>query len=242
MKLLRFPVYITLVAASIVSLAAQNLPEFQPALLGNHKKSLVNLLNAHSLMDRGQKDGMVMFEVVINEQGYGYNSRCYRGSANTDLLQKEVMDEIEQAQFEPAVYNHTRVVALMQGTVMFLIHDGKPMVRIFLNQEDAEIKAGHDFVAPQYCFATGNTAFRIFYMPLQPGGVGVIGLDVDARGKVTGRKVVYEYPPESKFGQIVAGRIGEATFIPGYRNGKPTACHFNLTATFRGPGKRAKTG
>src|SRR5436305_978 len=90
-----------------------------------------------------------------------------------------------QAQFEAAVYNHTHVVAYMQGTVMFLIHDGKPMVRIFLNQEDDEIKAGRDFIAPQFAWATGNHAFKWASEPLLPGGVAVLGLDIDATGHIT---------------------------------------------------------
>ncbi len=183
-----------------------------------------------------------MFETGITQLGEGYNSRCYRGSANTEMLQKEVLGEIDQAQFEPAVFNHTHVTAYMQGTVMFLIHDGKPMVRVFLNQEDSEIKAGHDFIAPQFCFATGNTAFRNFYMALPPGGVAVVTLDVDTKGHVTGKKVVYEHPPGMNYGGIIVGHIGDALFVPAFRDGKATACHFNWTTIFIGPGKHGKTG
>ncbi len=242
MKLRLSCLYLALLVACAMPVVAQGLPEFRPALIGNHKKALINLINAQSLMERGQKDGTVMFETGITELGEGVNSRCYRGSANTEMLQKEVLGEIDQAQFEPAVFNHNHVGCYMQGTVMFLIHDGKPMVRIFLNQEDSEIKAGHDFIAPQFCFAAGNTAFRTFWMALPPGGVAVVGLDVDTKGHVVGKKVVYEYPPGMNYGGIIVGHIGDGLFVPGFRNGKPTACHFNWTAVFVGPGKRGKTG
>lgn len=242
MNFRRFPLCLPLLIVFVGSLAAETLPEFRPALIGHHRKALINLINVRSLMERGQKDGTVMFETGISELGQGYSSRCFRGSPNTELLQKEVMGQIDQAQFEAAVYRHTHVTAYIQGTVMFLIHDGKPMVRIFLNQDENEIKAGHDFIAPQYCFATGNTAFRNFTMPLPPGGVAVVGLDIDATGHVTGRKMVYEYPPGMNYGNIILSNIGEALFIPGFRNGKPTACHFNWTAVFRGAGKSSKTG
>ncbi len=160
MNIHRFHLAPVLLLLSTLPLRAQNLPEFRPALIGTHPKALINLINAKGLMERGQKDGTVMFETGITELGYAANSRCYRGSAGTDMLQQEVLGRIDQAQFEPAVYNHTHVACYMQGTVMFLIHDGKPMVRIFLNQEDDEIKAGHDFIAPQFCFAAGNHAFN----------------------------------------------------------------------------------
>lgn len=130
----------------------------------------------------------------------------------------------------------------MQGTVMFLIHDGKPMIRVFLNQDDNEIRAGRDFIAPQFAWAAGNHAFKYMSEPLLPGGVAVLGLDIDAKGHVTGTKVVYEHPPGMHYGKLVATHLGEALFIPGFRNGKPVACHFNWTAVFTGAGKRAKTG
>lgn len=219
-----------------------DLPEYRPALIGTYPKSLINLINAKGLMERGQKDGTVMFETGITELGDGYNSRCYRGSAGTEMLQKEVLGRIDQAQFEPAVYNHTRVGCYMQGTVMFLIHDGKPMLRIFLNQDDNEIKAGHDFIAPQFCFAAGNHAFKWFNEPLLPAGVAVLGMDIDATGHVTGRKVVYEHPADGHYGALVMGHVGDALFVPGFRNGKPVACHFDWTLMFTGARKHYGTG
>src|SRR5664279_3364282 len=102
MKLRPFWLYLALLVASTVPVVAEGLPEFRPALIGNHKKALINMINAQSLMERGQKDGTVMFETGITELGEGVNSRCYRGSANTEMLQKEVLGRIDQAQFEPA--------------------------------------------------------------------------------------------------------------------------------------------
>jgi hypothetical protein len=183
-----------------------------------------------------------MFECGITEQGYGYNSRCFRGSPNTDLLQQEVLGQIDQAQFEPAVYNHFHVTAYMQGTVMFLIHDGKPHVRIFLNQEDSEIKGGKDFIAPQFAWVPNNTKFKWIETPPTPGGVAVLGLDIDATGHVHSAKVVYEHPAEMHFGGLVAGPIRDALFIPAFRDGKPVACHFNWPVVFTGPGRRSRTG
>src|SRR3954468_7460819 len=190
MKLLRVSFCLALLAVAAVQVSGESLPQFRPALIGNQKKSLINLINAQGLMERGQKDGTVMFETGISELGDGFSSRCYRGSPGTELLQKEVLGRIDQAQFEAAVYNHTHVLAYMQGTVMFLIHDGKPMIRIFLNQEDSETKAGRDFIAPQFAWAAGNKAFKWFREPLLPSGVAVLGLDIDTTGQLTGKSVV----------------------------------------------------
>jgi len=67
-------------------------------------------------------------------------------------------------------------------------------------------------------------------------------MDVDATGHVVGRKVVYEHPPEGHYGQLVIGHVGDALFVPGFRNGKPVACHFNWTLIFTGGSKRPRTG
>lgn len=38
--------------------------EFRPALLGHHRRSLVNLIDTQGLMKRGQKDAIVMFSTA----------------------------------------------------------------------------------------------------------------------------------------------------------------------------------
>jgi len=225
--------------------AAENLPRYRPALLGNHTRSLVNLINTKSLMDRGQRDGTAMFECGVTQLGHGYDSRCYRGSPNTEMLQKEILERIDQTQFEPAVYNYVHVGVYIAGTVMFLIHDGKPQLRIFLHQEESELKAGRDFVAPQFAFVRGNVKFRNFYSPPNApghGGVVSLGLDVDATGRVQGVRVEYEHPPGMGFGAAAAGPVRDALFIPGFRDGKPVSCHFTWAMIFTGPGRQMSTG
>lgn len=79
-------------------------------------------------------------------------------------------------------------------------------------------------------------------MPLLTGCVAVLGVDVDATGYVTGKKVVYEHPAGMNYGSLVATHMTGALFVPGFQNGKPTACHFNWTLIFAGGKKRTGTG
>jgi hypothetical protein len=220
-------------------------PQFRPALLGHHKRSLVNLIDTQSLMKRGQGNAVVMFSCVVGSTGFGGWSRCYRGSPDSEMFQKELMARIDQAQFEPAIYNGSKVAVYLSGTANFFVKDGKPHLRIFLNQEDADLQAGRDFVAPQYAFAPGNMDYKgIFYPPDAPrqGGVVSLKLDVTAQGVVTGSRVAYEYPPGKGFGAYAAGPVLKANFIPGFRDGKPVATTFTWNLIFTGPGRQMKTG
>src|SRR4051812_12897662 len=219
--------------------------EFRPALLGNHKRSLQNLINAESLMKRGQKDAILMFEVGVLEMGDGVSSRTYRESPNSDLLRKEVLGRLDQAQFEPAMYKGSHVPVWLHGTVMFLIKDGKPHVRIFLNQSDDDLKAGRDFVEPQIAFVPNNPKYQGIYFPPQaPGRSAIVSLklSVDVTGHVNSSSVVYENPPGQGFGAQAVGPIRDAIFIPGFRNGKPVPCQFTWTMIFFGVGRQMKTG
>lgn len=223
---------------------AQN-PQFRPALLGHHKRSLVNLIDTQSLMKRGQGDAVVMFSCSINSAGFGGWSRCYRSSPNSEMFQKELMARIDQAQFEPAIYNGAKVAVYLSGTANFFVKDGKPHLRIFLNQEEGDLLNGRDFVAPQFAFAPGNPDYKgIFYPPGAPGqpGVASLELDVTAQGSVQNARVVYEHPPGRGYGAYSAGPVRKATFIPGFRNGKPVACKFTWNLIFTGPGRQMKTG
>ena len=83
------------------------------------------------------------------------------------LLGKEIMDRSGRAQFVPAVYKHQHVGVLLTGTVPFSIAAGKPHLRIFLNQEESDLKQGRDLIAPNLLLlpAIRNTrAFTILAM------------------------------------------------------------------------------
>ena len=158
-----------LAGACVLPGFAEPLPEFRPALLGHHRRSLVNLIDTQALMKRGQGNALVMFSCSINAQGFAGWSRCYRSSPDSELLQRELLARIDQAQFEPAVYRGAKVGVYLCGTANFFIKDGKPHLRIFLHQEDEDLLAGRDFVAPQFTFAPGNMDYKgIFYPPDAP--------------------------------------------------------------------------
>lgn len=234
-----------LLSASVASSAIAAEGRFRPAVLGHHKRSLVNLIDTQGLMKRGQGDAVVMFSCGVNAGGFVPWSRCYRGSPNSELLQKEIMSRLEQAQFEPAIYNGAKVAVYLCGTVNFFIKDGKPHLRVFLNQEESDLQSGRDFVAPQYAFAPGNMDYKgIFYPPDAPWQAGVtsLKLNVTEQGAVTNAQVVYEYPPGKGFGPYAAGPVMKASFIPGFRNGKPVSSNFTWNLIFTGPGKQMKTG
>jgi hypothetical protein len=224
---------------------AESLPRYRPALLGNHKQSLINTIDTQMLLKRGQGDGFVMFGCGVSQSGDGYWSRTYRCSPNTELLQKEILGRIDRAIFEPAVYKGSRVGVYLMGAVVFAVRDGKPHLRIFLHQEEDDLKKGNDFIAPQFAFAPGNTKFKgIYYPPQAPGSPGLasLKLSVNELGEVQAASVTYEHPPGMGFGTQAVGPIRDAAFIPGFRNGKPVACQFNWTIIFTGTGRQMKTG
>ena len=225
--------------------AAEKLPDIRPALLGNHKRSLINLLDADAMMKRGQGDAIVMFTMGVGALGYGGGMQVYRSTPKSEILQKELLNRQRQAQFEPAVYGGIRRGVYIDGTVVFTIVDGKPRLRIFLNREESELNRNADFIAPQLVFLPGNTLFKGFrYPPAAPGvaGMGLVTLDVDAKGKATVVKVAYEYPPNLGFGAAAAGPFRYVDFIPEFRNGKPVSCRFSTPIILQGPGVSAKTG
>lgn len=224
---------------------AENLPQFRPALLGHHKQSLINTIDTQMLVKRGQGDGFVMFGCAVSQYGSGYWSRTYRCTPNTELLQKEVLGRIDGAMFEPAVYKGSRVGVYLLGAVVFAVRDGKPHLRIFLNQEEDDLKKGDDFIAPQFASAPGNPQFKgIYYPPQAPGSPGLasLKLNVNEMGQVQAASVTYEHPAGMGFGTQAVGPIRDAAFIPGFRNGKPVACQFNWTIVFTGPGRQMKSG
>lgn len=221
---------------------AQAASEFRPAVLAPGRSSLVNLIDTKALMKHGQGSGMVMFTAVIATRGdtRRYFTRVYGGTPGTEVLTKELIGKIDRAIFHPALYRGTPQDAMISGTVVFAVAEGKPHLRVYLNQEKEDLKKDNDFIAPQLIFLPGTWFNKegLRYPAKANGQAGTVAvrLDIGLDGKVNGQKLLYEAPKGMDFGGQVMMDIKEATFLPGYRNGKPVSCSFTLSVIYRGVG------
>src|SRR5947207_7993525 len=221
---------VTLLSLLSAPVLAETQPEFRPALLGSYRRSLINTIDTQSLMKRGQGDAVVMFTAGISASGYGYVWETYRGTPNSQILSKELMDRTRQAQFEPAVYKHQHVGVILAGTVSFSVVAGKPHLRIFLNQEESDLKQGRDFIAPQLAFAAGNPKYEGVWYPghaMTGPGVAAVILDIDVNGKVQNAILAHEHPARKGVVTEAVDGLRKAVFFPVLRNCK--AVHFRFT-------------
>lgn len=226
---------------------AEALPEFRPALIANTKRSLINVIDVQSLMKRGQGNATVMFSCLVSQLGVSFDGFYFRGTPGSEKLGMEVARRCHLAEFFPAVYKHNLVDAWINGTVTFVIIDGKPHLRIYLNQEQDDLLKGRDFVAPQFVISAGLSKFRGFRPPQKASnheGIAVAAIEVDATGNVVHSRIAYEYPPNMGFGEEIAGRIRDAVFVPGFRGGHPVDSHIEWPVIYRVPGRShpVKTG
>jgi hypothetical protein len=225
-----FPLVLaSLLSATFGNLAAEQLPEMRPALLGDGPRSLVNLINTEYLIKKGQPDAMVMFSCAVGTTGRGGDMVAYRGTPNSDPLAEAAIDACPKAIFIPAVYHHQNVNTLLAGTIIFRTVNGKPHLRIYLNQESEHLLRGDDFIAPQWIAVPGEK-FKGFGPPPNPYGLAatvVVRITADATGKLLDSKLVFETPPGKGFGATVMNKMGEITFLPGYLHGQPVACSAN---------------
>lgn len=233
---------VSLVVASLPGIRAESLPDFRPALMGNFRRALVNLIDTKALVKQGQKDAVVFFTCRVEANGLGGVIDVYRCTANSELLQQQLLERNPVAMYEPGVFQHHQVVVKVTGTAVFVVREGQPHLRIFLNPEEEDLKRARDFIAPQFAFAPGNT----FASHLRPptydwtrGGVALLNLDIDLAGKVQGVNVAYEYPPGLGLGAAAAEPIRYALFIPGFRDGKAVACRFTYPVLFQ-TGRKTK--
>ena len=227
-------------------LHAETLPDRRPALPGSGPGSLVNLIDAEALFQKGQRDAWVMFECAVAGDGVVFGSDFFTASPNANLLKNEIRRRLRQTRFIPAVYNHKRTTAWFAGTVVFVVANGRPRLRLYANQDFDEIKRGADFVAPQLIYVPNRDLSNL---PDYPGEArhreasGVVKLrhSVDANGKTTDVKLISERAhgrlgpaPASgfQFGEYLTKAVPLLDFMPGYRNGRPTATSYTLTWWF----------
>lgn len=214
---------------------AANLPDMRPALIGSGSQSLINLIDAKGLVQRGQGHGAIRFLAFVRPNGSTVASRVYGGTPGTDLLKFDVRTCLRTCQFIPAVYNHQRVYAYFYGTVVLGLVDGKPRLRIFANQEQSQLENESDFIQPQ-SFEVPNHYYEPQKYPDKSwwsddsGTVVVVRENIDATGKVEDLQVEKEIPPGQHRGETALKSIREVTFLPAFRNGRPvdSVTHVNF--------------
>jgi hypothetical protein len=224
---------------SLGSLSAEQLPEMRPAFLVTGPRSLVNLIDTESLMKRGQGDAVVMFSCDVADNGSCYLVVTYRGTPNSGPLTEEIVAKCPRSKFIPAVYQHKNVNAVVSGAVIYRVLQGKPHLRIYLNQETERLLHGEDFISPQGIYFYGQKIKGIEY-PKGSDNISatvVFTINVDATGKVKGSKLVFESPLGRGFGNEVMSKINNFVWLPGYLHGKAVACSATLQFVFRGAGR-----
>jgi len=182
-----------------------------------------------------------MFSCSVKKDGSVLSISTYRGTPDSKLLEQEVLKKLSAAanpKFIPAIYNHFPVDAIYYGTVMFAIVDGKPRLRIFSNQERAELAKESDFIGPQP-FWGGDSKFGGFHYPskstapVQVDGSVELALKVDATGQLQDLKLLSEQPPFIGFGDAAFDDMSKARFIPAFRDGKPVACEVKIPIYYK---------
>src|SRR5207244_6807967 len=119
-------------------------------------------------------------------------------------------------------YNHMPVGAIYYGTVTFAIVNDKPRLRIFSNQERAELAKESDFIGPQP-FWGGDSKFSGFHYPtgedapVQVDGSAELQLKVDATCNLQRLTLVSEQPPFIGFGDAALVGMRQAKFLPACR-------------------------
>jgi hypothetical protein len=217
-----------------------NLPEFRPALIGTAPNALINTIDTAELIKKGEKDAAVMFSCLVAPTGQIVRSGAYRGTPGSELLEQELLKRLATAKFIPAIHNHQPVIAVFYGTVKFAVVNGKPRLRIFANQQLAELDKETDFIDPQP-FVGQDSKFTGVHYPETGSTVAVTGvvdlaLKVDTKGNLKDLQLLSEEPPLLGFGDAALSDFTGAKFIPAFRNGQPVECDVKIPVYYKPSG------
>lgn len=213
-------------------------PRFRPALIGNGPKALVNVINTKRLVEKGQRDGLLMFSCYVDRSGHGWNHTIYRETPGSKLLREELERVLWGCRFIPPIYNRERTDVWFTGTVIFFVTGGKPHLRVYANQSHDDIEKGNDFIAPQVVANTPDWVGSGYDLAAQKARVyqqnGAIQLSatVDANGNQRDLRVISEDPPGFGLGAVTRNTFAKAKYIPGFRNGRPADCTFDFPVFF----------
>ncbi len=208
-------------------------PAFRPALVGSGPRSLANLIDVKKLLSKGEPDGVVTFTRGVFPPGKGRDfAEIGRVTPGSRHLGSEVLRALQKSRFVPAIAQGKPEAVYFRGTVLFFAHS-QPHLRVLANQDPSALAHFDDFIAPQEIFGTARSlendqrldAFQRRFK----GGAVTLELRVSAQGKVMSSRVLSEEPRGYNLGVCEADALANAAFIPGFRNGQPSECSFQMT-------------
>jgi hypothetical protein len=220
----------------IVDLRAAE-PRFRPALIGNGPKAVINLIDTKGLVEKGQGNGLLNFQCLVSTSGQPIHPVTFRATPGSGALETEVISALRRCQFIPAIYDGKLTEVVFLGTVLFIVADGNPHLRMYANQNRDDIAKGNDFIAPQLIPETRKKISviqdelgkaRIY----RKSGVVELSTAVDANGNQKHIRVLSEDPPGFNFGRAELELSWGAKYIPGFRNGHPVECTFSQYVWF----------
>jgi len=237
MRAFAFSIVALLLFVDLAKLQAAE-PRFRPALVGNGPKALVNLFDTKKLMEKGERDAILMFTCPVSRSGNAFGPWIPRQTPGSKPLEDELDLALMKCRFIPAIYNGERTDVIFSGTVLFMVIDGKPHLRIYANQNRDDVNKGNDFIAPQVVGDTVDyagikydlAAYRVHH---RRGRVD-FSVTVDANGNQKGMKVILEDPPGDPFGysELARKAYAKTKWIPGFRNGHAVECTFEYSTWF----------
>jgi hypothetical protein len=212
-------------------------PRFRPALIGNSPKALINLIDTKKLMEKGQGDSLLNFQCLVSISGQPVNPVTFRATPGSAALEMEVMSALRSCRFIPAIYDGKLTEVVFLGTVLFVVAESKPHLRIYANQNNDDIAKGSDFIAPQLI---PETRKKISLIQDELGkariyhehGVVELSTIVDTNGNQKHIRVLSEDPPGFNFGKAELELTWGAKYIPGFRNGHAVECTFSQYVWF----------
>ena len=188
-------------------------------------RALINLIDGEKLLKQGQGDAIVRFDFAVSDIGQAWGTDSYLRSDKSDAFAKEIIDKVPRSKWLPAIWRGGKVYAIVSATGIFGVIDGKPRVRIFLNQEEAHLKTGNDFISPQPVFSYRDH-FRGFHDPdnWRYSGIVNVKMQVDATGKLVSSNVSATPGLQGRgFMKSVEERIRLLNFLPAFEHGRPVA-------------------
>ena len=213
------------------------LPEFRPALIGRGPGALINQIDERALAKAGMTNSAIWFACTVRKTGDIVAVSKFKKTPDAQPLEDELRKKLAQVRLVPAVYKRAPVDVVFFGTISFRKADDKVRLRIFCNQEEEELRAENDFIAPQIVIGADSSFTGWHYppaktAPVEVDGVVAVEMEVDEKGLLTKSTIVAEDPPYLGFGVQVAEDLQGVRFIPAFRNGQPVASKTTMTIFF----------
>ena len=194
-----------------------------PAIVGSRSNSISSTLSVPETGDTTGDSVVVKFHCIVDKHGKSKPPAIDAATVNAEAFVQAVRRALAAGHFDPASVSGEPVVVEVSASVFFLFGGNRPVIKIFLNQEDEFLSSEKNLISPQLIVGRSDYLTPLLWVEISRyrDDEAIIAYRVSTDGIAYDFKTVRQKPKSGRADTILINELKHRRFIPAHIDGRP---------------------